>query len=243
MSESGERLQKVMAHAGVASRRVCEDLIAAGRVKVNGTVVRRMGTRVGAEDVIHVDGKRVIAKDSDHLTIAFHKPEGVVTTMDDPEGRPCLRDFVGHLDTRLYHVGRLDIATEGLLLLTNDGDLAHRLAHPSYEVPKTYVATVGGKVSRGTARDLRRGIELEDGPAACDRFTINESLSDMSLVTLTIHMGRNRIVRRMMEAVGHPVLRLVRTEIGPIRLGEMGPGKTRPLNTKELSELMATVGL
>ena len=243
MADEGERLQKVMAHAGVASRRVCEDMITAGRVKVNGEVLRRLGARVTPADTIHVDDRRIFTDEDTPLTVAFHKPEGVVSTMSDPEGRPAVGEFVAHYDTRLYHVGRLDIATEGLLLLTNDGELAHRLTHPSYEVPKTYVATVHGKMHRGVAAQLRKGIELEDGLARADRFTLLESTGDMSLVQLTIHMGRNRVVRRMLEAAGYPVLRLVRTDIGPIELGDMRPGKSRPLNTKELADLMHLVGM
>lgn len=240
---SEQRLQKVMAHAGVASRRVCEEMISAGRVKVNGKVQRRLGSRVGPNDIIHVDDKRIFTDDDTHLTVAFHKPEGVVSTMDDPEGRPAVGDFIGHYDTRLYHVGRLDIATEGLLLLTNDGELAHRLTHPSWQVPKTYIATVRGKMPRGLARHMRDGIELDDGPAKADTFTILEATSELSLVRLTIHMGRNRVVRRMLETAGFPVIRLVRTDVGPISLGEMRPGKSRPLNSKELAELMALVEL
>lgn len=243
MSDEGERLQKVLANAGVASRRECEKLITSGRVKVNGEVVRQLGTRAKPEDVLHVDNKRIFTDTDTHLTVAFHKPEGVVSTMDDPEGRPALGDYVGHYGQRLYHVGRLDIATEGLLLLTNDGELAHRLTHPSYEVPKTYVATVRGKMNRGIPRQMRQGIELDDGLAKADSFTLMEARDEMSLVQLTIHMGRNRIVRRMLEAAGYPVVRLVRTSIGPIELGEMRPGKSRPLNSKELSELMHAVGM
>ncbi|MDO5727118.1 MAG: pseudouridine synthase [Bowdeniella nasicola] len=240
---SEQRLQKVMAHAGVASRRVCEQMITAGRVKVNGRIQTRLGSRVGPDDVIHVDDRRIFTDEDTHLTVMFHKPEGVVSTMDDPEGRPTVRDYIGHYDTRLYHVGRLDIGTEGLLLLTNDGELAHRLTHPSWQVKKTYIATVRGKMPRGLARKMRTGIELDDGIASADQFTILEATSDISLVRLSIHMGRNRVVRRMLEAAGYPVIRLVRTEVGPISLGEMRPGKSRPLNSKELGELMHLVDL
>ncbi len=243
MAQEGERLQKVMANAGVASRRVCEKLIASGRVKVNGTVVRELGSRAQPTDIIHVDNRRIFTENDEHLTVAFHKPEGVVSTMDDPEGRPALGEYVGHYGQRLYHVGRLDIATEGLLLLTNDGELAHRLTHPSYEVQKTYVATVKGKMHRGIPNLMRKGIELEDGLAKADKFILMESQDELSLVQITIHMGRNRIVRRMLEEAGYPVVRLVRTSVGPIDLGDMRPGKSRPLNSKELAELMHTVGL
>lgn len=243
MTQEGERLQKVMAHAGVASRRVCENLITAGRVKVDGTIVRTLGTRVGPDAVIHVDDRRIFTDNDDHLTIAFHKPEGVVCTMEDPEGRPSLADYTAQYDTRLFHVGRLDIGTEGLLLLTNDGELAHRLTHPSYEVRKTYVATVRGKIHRGIPKRMREGIELDDGVARADRFTILEATDDLSLIQITLHIGRNRVVRRMLDAVGFPVVRLVRTQVGPITLGDMRAGKSRPLNSKEVAELMHQVGL
>lgn len=242
----GVRLQKVMAAAGVASRRVCEDLIAAGRVAVNGEVVRELGRRIDPEtDVVHVDGLRVQLVPG-HVTVALNKPAGVLSAMSDPQGRPTLEPFVAPYEAdgvRLYHVGRLDAETEGLLLLTNDGELAHRLAHPSFEVAKTYVALVAGEVPPGVRRELLRGIELEDGPIAADAVTVRERRRDASIVELTIHSGRNRIVRRMLDAVGHPVRRLTRTAIGPVRLGQLRSGQVRPVEGRELALLQKDVGL
>jgi 23S rRNA pseudouridine2605 synthase len=243
MNTDGERLQKVLAHAGIASRRVCEEMIADGRVEVNGEIVTEMGRRVDpAVDVIHVDGSRVVI-DADHLTIAFNKPTGVVSTMSDPEGRPCLADFMGRYNTRLFHVGRLDTPTQGLILLTNDGELAQRLAHPRYEVPKTYLATVNGRVPRGLVKKLKAGVELEDGPARADAVTVKETAPMASIIELTLHDGRNRVVRRMMDAAGHPVLELVRTQVGPIRLGDLRSGRSRIIKGAELGTLMRTVGM
>ena len=251
----GERLHKVLAHAGVASRRACEGLIAAGRVSVDGAVVTDQGVRVDpAAQVIRVDGSRIIA-DPDILTVVLHKPAGVVTTMADPDGRPTVADFARrYLDehaediarpdaVRLVHVGRLDTDTEGLLLLSNDGELAHRLMHPGYEIPKTYVAIVKGRVQPWAARKLRRGIELEDGPARADRVTIKDSGPAGSIVEITLHSGRNRIVRRMLDAVGHPVTRLVRTRLGPLGIGGLRPGRMRRLSGEEIAALQREVGL
>lgn len=242
----GIRLQKVLAGAGVGSRRVCEDLIAAGRVSVNGTVVRELGTRVDpTSDVLHVDGLRV-QLDPDHVTLALHKPLGVLSAMSDDRGRPTLAPFVEEYTdhgVRLYHVGRLDSDTSGLLLLTNDGELAHRLAHPSYEVAKTYVAQVAGSVPPGVRRRLLDGVQLEDGPARADTFTVLERRHDASVVEIVLHSGRNRIVRRMLDAVGHPVQRLTRTSMGPVRLGQLREGRTRVVADQELARLMREVGL
>jgi 23S rRNA pseudouridine2605 synthase len=240
-STEGVRLQKVLAGAGLGSRRACEALIAAGRVEVDGVVVREQGVRVDpASVVLHVDGKRV-QLDPDKVTLALHKPRGMVSSMHDENGRPDLSQVVG--DTRLFHVGRLDADSEGLLLLTNDGELAHRLMHPSHEVAKTYVVTVQGRVKPGVAAVLRRGVDLEDGPAAVDDYRLIDVMAQRSLVEVVLHEGRNRIVRRMFEAVGHPVIRLVRTQIGPVRLGELRPGQTRAVQGSELGALMAAVGL
>ncbi|MDU0347930.1 pseudouridine synthase [Actinomyces sp. MRS3W] len=254
----GERLQKVLAHAGVASRRVCEELIAAGRVSVDGVRVTEPGVRVNpATQEIRVDGSRVLT-DPDILTIMLHKPAGVVTTMDDPEGRPTVAEFAErylaeHADElggaaktaalRLVHVGRLDAETEGLLLLSNDGELTHRLTHPSYEVAKTYVAIVEGHVAPWVPRKLKRGIELEDGPIAADRVVVKDSGPTGSIVEITLHSGRNRIVRRMLDAVGHPVIRLSRTRLGPLTLGGLRPGAMRALTGEEINALQREVGL
>ncbi len=243
MSDEGERLQKVLAHAGLGSRRTCEQIIVDGRVEVNGVLVTELGTRVNPDrDEIRVDGSRVIL-DENHLTIALNKPAGAESTMADPEDKITLADFTRRYKTRLFHVGRLDIATEGLILLTNDGELAHRLAHPSYEVQKTYVARVKGRVQRGLVKQLIDGVELDDGLATADSVTIKEVGPQASIVELTIHDGRNRIVRRMFDAVGHPVDQLVRTQVGPIKLGDLRPGRSRIIAGNELRSLMSAVKL
>ena len=239
----GVRLQKVLAAAGVGSRRHCEELIGAGRVEVDGQTVRRFGARVDPEhQIIRVDGKRIPAR-QDIVYLAFNKPPKVLTAMSDDRGRRTIADFLGDRAERLFHVGRLDYDTEGLMLLTNDGELAHRLAHPSYEVAKTYVADVPGPVSRDLGRRLAIGVELEDGVAVADRFRVLEQAGSRALVEITLHEGRKHIVRRMLAEVGHPVSRLVRTTVGPIKLGNLRPGETRDLTTKEIGELYAAVGL
>ena len=239
----GVRLQKVLAAAGVGSRRHCEELIGAGRVEVAGQIVRRFGARVDPENqVIRVDGKRIPSR-QDVVYLAFNKPVKVLTAMTDDRGRATITDFLGDRAERLFHVGRLDYDTEGLMLLTNDGELAHRLAHPSYEVAKTYLADVPGSIPRDLGRRLATGVELEDGVAVADKFRVLEQAGGRALVEVTLHEGRNRIVRRMLAAVGHPVSRLVRISVGPIKLGNLPPGDTRDLTTKEIGELYAAVGL
>ena len=239
--QEGVRLQKVLASAGVASRRACEQLIAEGRVEVDGRVVREQGVRVDPDRaVVKVDGVRVSVRDTARY-LAVNKPRGMLSAMSDPHGRPCLGDLVEHRAERLFHVGRLDADSEGLLLLTNDGDLAHRLMHPSYGVRKTYVAEVTGAVPRELGRILRAGVELEDGVAQADRFRVVGRVGARVMVEITLHEGRKHIVRRLLAAVGHPVQRLVRTEIGPVKLGDLRPGKIRPLTQRELGELFAAV--
>jgi 23S rRNA pseudouridine2605 synthase len=239
----GVRLQKVLAAAGLGSRRACEELITAGRVTVNGAVARELGVRVDpARDAIHVDGLRV-QLDPTLVTLALHKPVGVVSTMHDPRGRPSLEAYVADRPERLFHVGRLDADTSGLLLLTNDGELGHRLTHPSYEIPKTYVATVQGRVERGLGKRLRAGVELEDGLVQVDRFVVRDSTPNSSIVEVVLHEGRNHIVRRLLAEVGHPVTALSRTQIGPVRLGHLRPGSTRVIEGTELGALMTAVGL
>lgn len=249
---SGQRLQKVLAHAGVASRRACEQLIADGRVSVDGVTVTEAGVRVDPlTQEIRVDGSRILTN-PELITLMLHKPAGVVTTMEDPEGRPTVaqygRDYLTENpelpdSLRLVHVGRLDTETEGLLLLSNDGELSHRLMHPSFEIAKTYVAIVEGQVEPWVPRKLRRGIELEDGEAKADRVTVKDSGPRGSIVEITLHSGKNRIVRRMLDAVGHPVTRLARTRLGPLRLGNLRPGQTRPLSGEEIAALQQEVGL
>lgn len=242
-AQTGERLQKVLARAGVGSRRTCEALIDQGRVTVNGQVVDAQGLRVDPEtDIVHVDGERIPTR-ADVAVVLFNKPLGVVTTMRDEQGRPCVGDFLRDLSPGMFYVGRLDADTEGLLLLTNDGLLGHRLGHPSFAIAKTYLATVTGRVEQSTIRRLREGITLEDGPVRCDAVRVRESLASRTLVELTIHEGRNRIVRRMFDAVGHPVQQLARTAFGPLRLGNLRSGSMRDLSAKELGSLYQAVGL
>jgi 23S rRNA pseudouridine2605 synthase len=244
MSEGeGIRLQKVLAAAGVGSRRACEELIAKGRVSVDGQTVREQGMRVDPETaVVRVDDMR-INTGTTRTYLALNKPRGMVTAMSDPEGRPTVGDLIEQRTDRLFHVGRLDADTEGLLLLTNDGDLSHRLTHPSYEVPKTYLAEVIGPVARDVGRRLKGGIELEDGIAKVDEFRLVSSSGNRVMLELVLHEGRKHIVRRLLEEVGHPVQRLLRTTIGPVHLGDMRAGKMRPLTAQELSALFAAVGM
>jgi 23S rRNA pseudouridine2605 synthase len=239
----GTRLQKVLAAAGVGSRRACEDVIAAGRVTVDGVVVREQGVRIDpTQSVVHVDGLR-LQLDTTIVTIALNKPLGVVSTMHDPDGRPSLAEFVADRPERLFHVGRLDADSEGLLLLTNDGELANRLAHPSHGVLKTYLATLEGRVPVSLGKRLREGIELDDGGIQVDAYRLVDATPQESMVEIVVHEGRNRIVRRIFEEVGFPVTRLLRTQIGPIRLGDLKVGRTRVLSRTEVGSLMAAVGL
>jgi 23S rRNA pseudouridine2605 synthase len=232
------RLQKVLAAAGIGSRRTCEELIADGRVTVDG-VVATLGDKVdpgGA--VIHVDGERVVT-DPRQVYLAFNKPRGVVSTMDDERGRPALADYLGAVGARVFHVGRLDADSEGLLLLTNDGELAHRLTHPSYEVAKTYLCQVPGPVRKAVQRVLLAGVALADGPARADSFRVVDTAGRQALVEIVLHEGRKHVVRRMLAEVGHPVTRLVRTAVGPVKLGNLKPGRTRRLTRPELASLFA----
>jgi 23S rRNA pseudouridine2605 synthase len=243
MNDDGVRLQKVLASAGIGSRRACEELITEGRVSVDGDVVREQGRRVDPETaVIHVDGMRVTTA-SGRVYLALNKPKGMVSAMTDPDGRPTVGDLVENRKERLFHVGRLDADTEGLLLLTNDGDLAHRLSHPSYKVPKTYLAQIIGPVQRDVGKRLRAGVLLEDGPVKVDSFRLVDSAGNKVLVEVVLHEGRKHVVRRLLAEVGHPVQSLVRTEIGPVQLGSQRPGKLRALTAQEVAALHALVGL
>lgn len=235
----GERLQKVLAAAGVASRRVCEQFIAEGRVEVNGEVVSEPGRRVDpVRDKVSVDGVAV-QLDPGKRYVMLNKPTGVVSSLQDEKGRRDLREFTRGYPERLFNVGRLDAETSGLLLLTNDGELAHVLAHPSFGVAKTYIATVRGVATPAVMRRLEQGIELEDGPIAADRARIvGEASKDRTLVEVTLHSGRNRIVRRMLDHVGHPVLELVRRQFGPLHLGTLQAGRARDLTKVELGHLL-----
>ncbi|ACV80344.1 pseudouridine synthase [Nakamurella multipartita] len=242
-ADDGVRLQKVLASAGVASRRKAEELIRDGRVKVDGIVVREMGTRIDPENaVVHVDGNRITTR-TDLVYLALNKERGVLSTMSDELGRPHIGQMLEDRSERLFHVGRLDMESEGLLLLTNDGDLAHRLTHPSYGVAKTYVAEVPGPIPKDLGRRLKAGVELEDGPAKVDSFDVMDLHHNRAVVEVVIHEGRKHIVRRLLEAVDRPVSRLVRTQIGPVQLGHQRPGTLRKLNPVEVSQLYKAVGL
>ena len=239
----GVRLQKVLAAAGVGSRRHCEEMIGEGRVEVDGEVVRRYGARVDPQhQVIRVDGRRIPARE-DLVYVALNKPAGVLTTMSDARGRPTIADYLPDRTERLFHVGRLDYDTEGLMLLMNDGELAHRLAHPRYGVLKTYLADVAGPLPRDLGRQLTTGVQLSDGVATADRFRVLERAGNRALVEITLHEGRKHIVRRMLAETGHPVSRLVRTHVGPVALGSLRPGTTRRLTPREIGDLYAAVGL
>jgi 23S rRNA pseudouridine2605 synthase len=242
----GIRLQKVLSQAGIASRRAAEQMITNGRVEVDGHVVTELGTRVDPHtSVVRVDGARVMLDDT-LVHLALNKPRGMHSTMSDDLGRPCIGDLIEQRvrgNKKLIHVGRLDADTEGLILLTNDGELAHRLTHPSYEVPKTYVAMVNGTVPRGLGKTLRAGVELEDGPVAVDDFAVVDSVPGKTMVRVTLHEGRKRIVRRLLAEMGHPVQSLVRTEIGAVSLGNQRPGSIRPLRRDEIGALYKAVGL
>jgi 23S rRNA pseudouridine2605 synthase len=237
------RLQKLLAQSGVASRRKCEEIMLAGLVEVDGEIVTRLGTKVDPTTaVIRVDGKR-LPPVSPHVYLVLNKPRGVVSTMSDPEGRRALDEFVADRPERLFHVGRLDTDTEGLILLTNDGDFAQRVAHPSYELDKTYVAEVDGVLSRGTVQRLRGGVTLEDGPVEVTACKAVSTGTDRSIVELVIHEGRNRIVRRLLDEVGHPVRRLTRTAIGPVQVRGLRPGALRELTPDELGVLLDAASL
>jgi 23S rRNA pseudouridine2605 synthase len=250
-------LQKVLAAAGLGSRRHCEELIAEGRVAIDGKRVREQGVRVDPDTVvITVDGDRIVTR-VDLVYLACHKPRGMISAMsDDPNagdtkaGRPPPRATLADLvadrlerGERLFHVGRLDLDSEGLLLLTNDGELGHRLAHPSYEVPKTYMIDVPGPVGRDVLRQLRRGVELDDGPAKVDEVRVLDAAGQRVLLEVVIHEGRNRVVRRIMDAVGRPVSRLVRTQLGPVQLGSLKAGRVRHLTRHEVAALYKLVEL
>lgn len=236
---TGERLQKVMAAAGVASRRVSEQYIEAGRVTVNGEIVTELGRRIDPEnDEIAVDGVAV-QLDQTKRYVMLNKPRGVVSTMKDDQGRPDLRQYAVKFEERLYNVGRLDTDTSGLLMLTNDGELANVLAHPKFGVEKTYIAKVRGVVAPKTLSLLKKGVELEDGPIAADAAKLLGSPQNgFSMVELTLHSGRNRIVRRMMAEVGHPVVELVRRQFGPLHLGPLQLGQMRELTKVERGALL-----
>jgi len=232
------RLQKALSIAGISSRRKAEELMVQGRVKVNGKVVRELGSRVNPlTDSVMVDG-RPVQLDPDRIYLAFHKPKSIISTMSDEFGRPCLADFFQGFD-RVFNVGRLDSDTSGLILMTNDGEMANQLSHPSFGVEKLYFAKVQGRIQKAELQKLRDGVELEDGVQKADRVSLVDQNALESLVEIVLHSGKNRIVRRMFEAVGHPVIELTRRSFGPLRLGNLKPGQYRELSKLEVSALMS----
>jgi 23S rRNA pseudouridine2605 synthase len=241
-ASAGIRLQKVLAAAGFGSRRACEELISAGRVQVNGRTAR-LGARVDPQrDIVALDGSQVPTAEG-LVYLALNKPRGMMSTMSDERGRPSLGDLVADLSTQLHHVGRLDADSEGLLLLTNDGALSHRLMHPSFGVVKTYLVEVEGVVPRAVTRQLREGVQLEDGPVTVDHVDVVDSQPGRSVLEISLHEGRNHVVRRVFDLVGHPVTRLVRVSVGPIRLGDLKPGRHRHLQQGEVQALYRSVDL
>lgn len=237
------RLQKYLAEAGIASRRASEELITAGRVQVNG-LVATLGMSVDPEtDVVLYDGKPV-KQEEELITIMLYKPKGVVSTSDDPQGRRTVQEFVKDIPARLYNVGRLDINSEGLLLMTNDGELAHRMTHPKFSVEKTYYAICDGKLLPSEIASLVNGVQLDDGMTAPAKVThVRPTKTGDTSILITIHEGKNRQIRRMLEAVGHRTLRLKRERFGPLHLGELKPGETRRLTPDELRSLKHALGL
>ncbi|HUW79137.1 MAG TPA: pseudouridine synthase [Candidatus Nanopelagicaceae bacterium] len=233
------RLQKVLAEAGIASRRACEEIIADGRVRVNGRTVREMGFKVNPKSAkIEVDGEE-IPRTSARTLLAFNKPAGVVSAMSDPQGRPCLGDFFSEWPGRLFHVGRLDYETEGLILLTNDGDLANRLAHPKHEIEKRYLVQVRGALPNNLVATLRLGVELEDGLVRLSSVKILARTEKSALMEIELHEGRNRIIRRLFGQLELPVEHLVRVGVGSIDLGELRPGRWRAISDPEITKLIS----
>ncbi|KFJ01755.1 pseudouridine synthase [Bifidobacterium subtile] len=240
----GIRLQKLLAQAGFGSRRKCEEIIQEGRVEVDGELVTELGTRVDpTHQQIRVDGSRVRI-DGRHVTLALNKPKKVLSTMDDPKGRFTLSDIVGDKYERIFHMGRLDYDSEGLILMTNDGELSQHVMHPKYEVEKTYIATLEGKIGGNVCRRLvSQGVQLDDGLIMLDHCAIIDGSRESTIVKVVLHSGKNRIVRRIFGAIGFPVKRLVRTQIGPIKLGDLKPGTYRVLSQPEVRSLSKEVGL
>ncbi|AGA69789.1 pseudouridine synthase family protein [Desulfitobacterium dichloroeliminans LMG P-21439] len=245
-NESGERLQKVLAQAGLASRRHAEEIIEQGRVQVNGEVIRTLGTKVRPGDQIIVDGSLLKMPEKKYDYYLLHKPTGYITSVTDPQGRKTVMDLMKGVPQRVYPVGRLDYDTSGLLVLTNDGELAHRLMHPSYGVEKTYRVEVHEWIPTQVRQRLEKGVELEDGKTAPAKVqeVIQKSQGSRPCYEITIHEGRNRQVRRMFKAIGYPLTSLKRIRFGSLRLEEkMAPGKFRPLTTLEVQKLRQEVEL
>lgn len=243
------RLHKLLAQAGVASRRASEELITEGRVEVDGVVIRELGVKVDPQTaVVRVDGTRIPVGDRDrrYVYVMVHKPRGVISTMWDDEGRPDIPSLLPiklARRTRLFHVGRLDQDTEGLLLLTDDGELTHRLTHPSFQVSKTYIAEVPGPVAKETVTIVRGGVVVEGRTVAVERFRVVTATKNRAMVEITVHEGRKHVVRHLLDNAGMPVRRLVRVKLGPIALGDLPPGEYRELESSEVGKLYDLVGL
>ena len=233
-----ERLQKIIANAGIASRRAAEEMILQGRISVNQEIIRKLGTKAGPEDEIRVDG-RLISTEVSRVYLMLNKPSGYVTTLKDPEGRPIITDLIRDVQERVFPVGRLDYDSEGLIILTNDGDFAHRIQHPRFKIPKTYLVKVKGKLTKADIQNVKHGVDLEDGRFRPESLDV-EKINDKSCwLRLTIHEGRNRILRRFFEAVHHPVARLIRVAVGEISLGKLKEGEYRNLKQNEIRKLLS----
>jgi len=232
-----ERLQKVLSQAGVSSRRAAEKMIAAGRISVNGIVVAEPGTKADLQkDEIRVDG-RLISCDRERVYILLNKPQGIVTTLSDPQGRPIVTDLLDGIAERVFPVGRLDYDSEGLLILTNDGEFSHRLQHPRYRIPKTYRVKVEGRLLKGELQSLEKGIELADGRFTPAGVFLEKTNRSSSWLRITITDGRNRVIRRAFETIGHPVVRLVRVAVADLVLGSLREGSWRMLTPREVERL------
>jgi 23S rRNA pseudouridine2605 synthase len=237
-----ERLQKIIAAAGIASRRAAETLILQGRVSVNGMVVTELGTKANAgRDDIRVDGK-LISTDVEKVYLMLNKPRGYVTTLKDPEGRPTVKELLRGLDERVFPVGRLDYDSEGLLLLTNDGDFAQSIQHPRYGIPRTYRVKVRGNLARHARKEIEDGVELEDGLFKPDALYVEKMNPKSSWVVMTIREGRNRVIRRLFDALGYPVARLIRISLGELQLGKLKEGEFRTLRKGETERLLYLSG-
>ena len=237
------RLQKLLADAGIASRRKSEEMILDGRVAVNGKVIRQLGVKVDPENSeVQVDGE-VITRQKSKIYLALNKPRGILSTLSDPDNRPHLGDLLQDRHERLFHVGRLDKDSEGLLLLTNDGELAHRATHPSFSLPKNYLLELRGNISKEVADAFRQGVELDDGMAKVDKLTVLPGQPGRTLFDVVIHDGRNQILRRMATATGATIERLIRIGMGPIKLGELTPGKWREIKGAELISLQKALNI
>jgi 23S rRNA pseudouridine2605 synthase len=238
-----QRINRILSLAGIASRRMADEMISAGRITVNGRVVRELGSKASwGQDSIRVDGKE-IPKPSDRTYLILNKPFGYICSLKDPEGRAIVTELLKGVPQRVYPVGRLDFNTLGLLLLTNDGDLSHRLTHPRYHVPRTYKAIVEGMITEEALQSLRKGVMLEDGFSGSSNASLIDRSGGKSVIRISVTQGRNRLVRRMIEAVGYPAVHLIRTGFGNLNLGNLKPGQYRYLEPDELSDLKRSVGL